>query len=190
MFYFLKWEGEGQRERERILCRSHAQCGAQWCGAPSHDSEIMTWAETKSWTLNQLSPPGATDRGFKTNISGIVTLQRTMINLMRDIYLNYDPGPALSIPCYYLGSLWVWTWEMWSDHFAEGSPDGSGLTYFFPHWKNTVVALQSWWDPRFVESSIFWQGESFLLEASKRLSLGPVKNDGDWVLGSGGGVGV
>lgn len=43
---------EGQRE-ERILSRPYAQ----W-EAPSHDSEIMTWAEMKSQMLNQLNHPG------------------------------------------------------------------------------------------------------------------------------------
>lgn len=27
--------------------------------APSHNPEIVTWAETENWTLNQLSQPGA-----------------------------------------------------------------------------------------------------------------------------------
>jgi len=44
---------EGQRERERIL-----KCEA-WCGAPYHVPEIMTWAEIKSWTLNQPCQPGS-----------------------------------------------------------------------------------------------------------------------------------
>ena len=44
----------GRVEGERIPSSLHAQCGAR-CAAPSHDPEIMTWAETKSQTLNRLS---------------------------------------------------------------------------------------------------------------------------------------
>ena len=50
--------GEGQRERERILSRFHAQCGAQ-CGAWSQKPGIMTWTDIKSCTLHWLSQPGA-----------------------------------------------------------------------------------------------------------------------------------
>ena len=45
-------QGEGQRGRENP--KKH--------GAQVHvpmNSETMTWAETKSWTLNRLSHPGA-----------------------------------------------------------------------------------------------------------------------------------
>ena len=38
--------------RKRISSRFHSELG-------SHDPEIMTWAKTKSWTLNWLSQPGA-----------------------------------------------------------------------------------------------------------------------------------
>ena len=40
-----------------------------------------------------------------------------------------------------------------------------------------------------MESNIFWQGTSFLFEASKGLPLGPVKKDGDRIGGWGVGVG-
>ena len=58
IYLFILEEGEGQRESERenpkqIPFERRAQCGA-W----SHYLEIMTWAETKSWTLNRLSHPG------------------------------------------------------------------------------------------------------------------------------------
>lgn len=43
---------EGQRERDKQT-PCWEQGGTQ---APSHDSEILTWAETKSWVL---SHPGA-----------------------------------------------------------------------------------------------------------------------------------
>ena len=49
--------GEEQRERERILSMLHAQCWAQ-PGAQSHDPGIMTWAEIKTQTFNQLIHPG------------------------------------------------------------------------------------------------------------------------------------
>ena len=50
-------EAEGEDERE-------SQAGSVLCAEPRHrawspDPEIMTWAEIKTWTLNQLSPPGA-----------------------------------------------------------------------------------------------------------------------------------
>ena len=45
---------EGQRERERILSRFHAQHGAQ-CGAQSYNPGIMIRAEIKSQTLKHLS---------------------------------------------------------------------------------------------------------------------------------------
>ena len=58
LFFFkregLMW-GEG-RGKERILRRLHTQNRA-WCRARFHNPEIMTWAEIKSWTLNQLSHP-------------------------------------------------------------------------------------------------------------------------------------
>lgn len=43
--------GEEGRGREGILSRLHTHCGAQ-CKAQSHDPEIVTRAEVKSWTLN------------------------------------------------------------------------------------------------------------------------------------------
>ena len=46
-----------EKEGEKILSRLHAQHRAQR-GTWSHDPGIMTWAEIKSWTLNQLSYPG------------------------------------------------------------------------------------------------------------------------------------
>ena len=49
-------KGEGRR-RERILSRLHTQSRA-WCGAWSHDPEIMIWTKIQSWMLNQLSHPG------------------------------------------------------------------------------------------------------------------------------------
>ena len=49
-------EGWRERERERILKRLQAQHRA-WHRAWSHHPEIMTWAEIKSWTVNQLSHP-------------------------------------------------------------------------------------------------------------------------------------
>ena len=47
-------EGDGQRISRRLWAEPRA-----WLGAQSHNPEIMTWAETKSQTLNQLSHPGA-----------------------------------------------------------------------------------------------------------------------------------
>ena len=40
-----------------FLSKLHAQHGTQ-CWAWIHDAEIKTWAEIKSWILNQLSHPG------------------------------------------------------------------------------------------------------------------------------------
>jgi len=50
--------GKRQRGREGIASRLPAERRARR-GAPSHDPEITTWAETKSRTLNRLSHPGA-----------------------------------------------------------------------------------------------------------------------------------
>ena len=49
-------EWEGQKGRERLSSRLCAECGA-WRGALAYDSDITTWAETKSQMLNQLSHP-------------------------------------------------------------------------------------------------------------------------------------
>ena len=43
--------GGTEAEGERISSRLHAEQEAQH-GAGSHNPEITTWAETKSWTLN------------------------------------------------------------------------------------------------------------------------------------------
>ena len=45
--------GQGTRERERenpkqVLSYQHRA----WCRAQTHKTEIMTWAETQSWTVN------------------------------------------------------------------------------------------------------------------------------------------
>ena len=65
-FIYLFWErqceqGRGrERERERenpkqaLYCQHRARNGVQ-----THETEIMTWAETKSWLLSLLSHPGA-----------------------------------------------------------------------------------------------------------------------------------
>lgn len=45
-------------ERDRILSRLLAQHGAQ-CRAQPHNPKIMTFAESRSCTLNQMSHPGA-----------------------------------------------------------------------------------------------------------------------------------
>ena len=68
MFTFFEREGERERASgwaggtegggERILSILHAQNRAS-LGAQSHDHEIMTWAEIKSWLLDQLSHLGA-----------------------------------------------------------------------------------------------------------------------------------
>lgn len=49
---------EGQRDRERISSKCPTEWGAR-CGARSHNLEIMTPVEIKSWMLNQLRNPGA-----------------------------------------------------------------------------------------------------------------------------------
>ena len=52
------WGRGRKREAERIWSRLHTECRASF-RAQSHDHEIMTRAETKTWTHNQLSHPGA-----------------------------------------------------------------------------------------------------------------------------------
>ena len=66
--YLFIWEREREKERERtqagglegegerISSRLFAECTAP-CGACSHNSKIMTWAETKSQMLNSTEPP-------------------------------------------------------------------------------------------------------------------------------------
>ena len=51
-----RWEE--QREKERISSWLPTECGAS-LRAQFYDPEIMTWAKTKSQTLNWLSHPGA-----------------------------------------------------------------------------------------------------------------------------------
>ena len=55
--YMCAWAQEkgGGRGRETISGRLPAECVALG-GAPSHNPEIRTWAETKSRLLNWLSP--------------------------------------------------------------------------------------------------------------------------------------
>ena len=58
-----KWERGIEREGKKLKqAPSSVQTpthGVDWHGAQSHDPGIMTWAEIKSWTLSQLSHPGA-----------------------------------------------------------------------------------------------------------------------------------
>ena len=55
LFVLRDRSGEGQRERENP---KQALCSTWSLGrARSHNPEITTWTETKSWTLNQLQPP-------------------------------------------------------------------------------------------------------------------------------------
>ena len=66
-FFFFKltyllrtWAGEGQKERERENPRQGPVSTKPNVGLYLRNCEIMTWATIKSWTLNQLSHPGAT----------------------------------------------------------------------------------------------------------------------------------
>ena len=52
------WRGGAVRERERISSRLPTKHGSQ-PGAQSHNSEIMTWVEIKTWMPNRLSHPDA-----------------------------------------------------------------------------------------------------------------------------------
>ena len=51
--------GGAERERERIPSRLHAFSAEPDIGLELRNGEITTWAETKSWMLNQLSHPGS-----------------------------------------------------------------------------------------------------------------------------------
>ena len=53
-----------QREKERIASRLHAVSSESNTGLDLTNQEIMTWAETKSWTPNRLSHPGAPHKDF------------------------------------------------------------------------------------------------------------------------------
>ena len=71
-FMFIYFEGEREREkdthtgacvhveRQREKNSKQASCCQRraWRRTRSHEREIMTWAEIKSWTLNPLSHPG------------------------------------------------------------------------------------------------------------------------------------
>ena len=85
-FYFRERastsEGNGQRERERILNRLHTQHRAQH-RARSHNSQIMTWAKIKSQTLNWLSKPGAPTLGILNRLSW-----RGLLKLYEGTYLG------------------------------------------------------------------------------------------------------
>ena len=61
--YLLETEWVGGRTEGEGISRLCAECRAQ-CGALSHDPEIIIWAKIKSWTLNQLSHPGASCLNF------------------------------------------------------------------------------------------------------------------------------
>ena len=50
--------GEEQMENERENLKVIPHDHRAWLGTQSQDAEIMTWAETKSQTLNHLSYPG------------------------------------------------------------------------------------------------------------------------------------
>ena len=50
--------GGTEREGERIPSRLHADRTDPNTGLKLRNHEIITCAETKSWTLNQQSPPG------------------------------------------------------------------------------------------------------------------------------------
>lgn len=49
-------EGYGERKRREVDIP--IEWGV-WVRAQSHDPELTAWDEIKSWTLNQLSHPGA-----------------------------------------------------------------------------------------------------------------------------------
>ena len=56
--FILRDRGRG-RERERISSRLHTVSIEPDVGLEPTNFEIMTWAEMESWTLKQLSHPGA-----------------------------------------------------------------------------------------------------------------------------------
>ena len=61
--YLFKWEGGRGRERERKQTSAEHGVGLR---SPSNDpDEIMTWAEIKRWTLNQVSHPGTLPKHLK-----------------------------------------------------------------------------------------------------------------------------
>ena len=65
---------EGQkRERERIPRRLCAVSTDPNMGVHPINCEVMTWAKTKSQTLNWLSPPGAPEK-FKFLSMGVETV--------------------------------------------------------------------------------------------------------------------
>ena len=67
MFIYLFWGREREREREREQRRAEREGDRiprrlsvePDVGLESMNHEIMTWAETKNWMLNQFSHPGA-----------------------------------------------------------------------------------------------------------------------------------
>ena len=97
--------GRAERETKRLLTEQTAQHGAQ-----SQDPGIMTWAETKSRTLNQLSHPGIPKSFFYNFLKIIHLLTKPDLNAHKATYALY-----LSTWCeyYYIFAtektmLWLW----------------------------------------------------------------------------------
>ena len=86
---------------ERISRRLCAEHGAQ-CGTWPHDPEIRTWAEIKSWTLNQLSHPGAPHSS-----TSLVNCPWLHISLSLDFIIFLPPINYVQLPwrCFHLEVL-------------------------------------------------------------------------------------
>ena len=102
-------EGERQREREtQVDCAVHRARLRVWSPSP----EIRTWAQTKSWTLNQLCHPGA----LKTGIMTTIFIQSTLVS-----HLRAPPGrfyiPLSETPC----RLCLWGSDFTWKYFCNGA---------------------------------------------------------------------
>ena len=135
-------QGEGQKEKGRISSRLHTQGRARH-RAQSHNLEIMTWAEIKSQTFNQLSHPGApshlfwstTDSPFSAHLSSL-TLTITRHGMAQSWYqadqVHLEKWQRLVLvlwnkPCRYSTSPGSWDTLMphslrWPIYLLQHSP--------------------------------------------------------------------
>ena len=154
-----------ERRRERIPSRFHAQHGAQQ-RVPSHNAEIMTWAQIKNWTLNQLrnlgiptwrhsNHPSQLNPAFKPYQPRPKTYElRSHQRIPAPVHVSsLSKGPGtVNQPCYALFwspstkymSLIKW-WLLHDTKFCEfvihhsSKPEGAYFLYFFMQWSISTL---------------------------------------------------
>ena len=104
------------RAREQALSRPHTQRGARF-GAPSHNPEIMAWAEIESRTLKPLSPQVPL---YLIILHVVTILQSYRLDGISPHFLwlsahnadfGFFPFPSLSLIILLYFILWVWTFR-------------------------------------------------------------------------------